>query len=439
MSPRKDEDALHAATLWTAAMSKPAATQLKALASVLTDDIAVGSTVSGKEEVLAWLGSWPGKSMIRTGTWLEPAVAGDEVHVTCMFDKKAAYYAAELTLSVDRGGLIRKASMVVLPAPQPLGGAIHRVWGPRRALDRLPEHLADAYGITARKTTQLDNGVLKVETKDDGPLVVRVFPTDRPVAETKGDAAVLGFLEQQGFPAERSVAPVSVFEGQPVLVTGFVAGKQAAPTLRNVSAMGGLLGRLHALEGGPKAVKRKAGGLHLYTADTSIRGEIDTAIRCLEAGAFRGTDKRYEALMVALHEADDFAGLPTALSHPDFHFKNIVATKDELVPIDWAGAGTAPRVLALGFLLFYGSLAQTATGWDPKRVDAMMAGYLEHVPVTGNEVDHLAGAMLHRMLVHEAYGWCVGMASQRKPDPAREWPTNASMCEAIAEHVRMLT
>ena len=428
-------DKLHAASLWMAAMSKPAATQFKALAAVLADDIAISSR-SGKDEVLEWLGSWPGKSLIRTGTWLEPAVDGDEVHVKCMFDKKAAYYAGELTLSVDGDGIIRKASMLVLPAPQPLGGAIQRVWGPRRAVERLPDHLADAHGITARKTTQLDNGVFKVETKDDGPLVVRVFPADRPVAEVKGDAAVLGFLEQREFPAERCVAPVSTFEGQGVLVTGFVPGKQPTATLRNASAMAGLLGRLHALKGAPKAVKREAGGLHLYSAGTSIRSEIDTAIRSLEAGAFRGTDKRYDALMVALHEADDFAGLPVALSHPDFHFKNMVATKDDLVPIDWAGAGTAPRVLALGFLLFYGSLVQT--GWDPKRVGAIVASYLEHVPITDDEVDHLAGAMLHRMLIHEVYGWCVGMASQRKPGPAKEWPTNAPMCEAIAERVRGL-
>ena len=86
---------------------------------------------------------------------------------------------------------------------------------------------------------------------------------------------------------------------------------------------------------------------------------------------------------------------------------------------------------------WHGSLIEG--GWDPKRVDAMVASYLEHVAITDDEVDHLAGAMLHRMLIHETYGWCVAMANRQKPGKAKEWPTNATMCEAIAERVRGLT
>lgn len=323
------------------AMSKPGATELKALATVLAEDVSLRGH-AGKDEVLNWIKSWPGKSLFRTGSWREPSVVGDQVRVTCMFDSKAAYYSGELTLSFDRDGRIAKPSLVVLPAPEPLGGVINRVWGPRRSLDQLTDHLGDSYGITVRSTTPLDNGVLKVETKDAGRLVARVFPADRPVAEVEGDAAILGFLEKQGFPAERCAGPVSVLDGQGLLLTHFVEGKQPAATSGNAAAMAGLLGRLHTLKGGPKAARRDSGGLHLYSADTTVRSELDTAVRSLEAGAFRGTDKKYDALRVALLEADDFAGLPAALSHPDFHFKNMVATTKAIVPIDWAGVGKAP-------------------------------------------------------------------------------------------------
>lgn len=426
-------DKVRAATLWMEAMSKPGATQLKALAPVVAEHVAM-VTRSGRSEVLEWMRSWPGKSMIRTGTWLEPAVVGGEVRVTCMFDAKAAYHRGELTLSFDADGIITNAAFVVSPAPEPLGGVILRVWGPRRGLDRLPDHLVATYGVEVKTTTALDNGVIKVDSRQHGRLVARVFPGDRPVAEVEGDAAVLTFLEKQGFPAERCAGPVSVLDGQPVLLTHFVEGKQPVATLRNATAMAGLLGRLHALKGGPKAARREAGGLHLYSADTTIESEVNTALACLEVAASRGTDQRYEKLRLALLEADDFAGLPTALSHPDVGFKNTIATKEALVPIDWAGVGKAPRVLALGMLLFYGSLAKA--GWDPKRVDAMLAAYREHVDVTGDEVDHLATAMQHRMLIHETYAWCLAKAQRRTFTSMGEWPQQIPTTEAIADHVR---
>lgn len=431
MSSKNDK--LRAATFWMDAMSNPSATQLKALAPVVADDIDMASR-AGKDVVLEWMKSWPGKSLIRTGTWLEPAVVRDEVRVTCMFDEKAAYHHGELTLSFDAQGLITRASLVVSPAPEPLGSVILRVWGPRRSLDRLPDHLAATYGIEAKTTVPLDNGVLRVETSDHGRLVVRVFPAHRPVDEVKGDAAVLAFLEAQGFPAERRAGPVSILDGQGVLLTHFVEGKQPAATSRNAVAMADLLGRLHALEGGPKAARRESGGMHLYSADTSVESETNTAIACLEVAASRGADNKYEKLRLALLESDDFAGLPTALSHPDFHFKNTVAAKDGLVPIDWAGVGKAPRVLALAVLLFYGS--QTKTGWDSKRVDAMLSAYGEHIDVTDDELDHLASAMQHRMLIHETYAWSVAKAQRRTFTSMGEWPKQIPTCEAMASYVR---
>lgn len=423
---------LSAARVWTAAMSKPGATQLKALGAAVVDDISISGHV-GREATLERLRTWPGKAMFRTGEWGEPEAYRDHVTVKCLFDSKAAYYSGTLTLGFDKHGLINSAQLVVTAAPEPLGGVVNRVWGPRRGLDQLPEHLATTYGVKVKKVTPLDNGVLRVDRGDGEPWVVRVFPIDRPLAEVKGDAAVLKFLDTKGYPAERCAGDVSSHEGQGVLVTEFIKGKEPSSSAANVKQMADLLGRLHALKGGPKATKRPSGGLHLFTPDPSVRGEIDMAKTCLTAGAFRGTDKRYDQLAEGLEAADDFSALPTALTHPDFHFKNTVAGPDGLVPIDWAGAGTAPRVLALATLLFYGSLAPK--GWDAKKVDAMFDAYRQHVSPTAAEIDRLAEAMQLRMLIHETYSWCVGMATQRKPSSRKDWPDNDKTCREIAAHV----
>ena len=58
--------------------------------------------------------------------------------------------------------------------------------------------------------------------------MARVFPAARPAGAAGGDAAILDFLAGPDFPAERCAAPdpVSVLDGQDVLVTDYV---QAVP------------------------------------------------------------------------------------------------------------------------------------------------------------------------------------------------------------------
>lgn len=419
------------ARLWMDAMSKPGPTQLKALADVIDDNFST-SSLKSKADALAWFGTWPGKSMFRTGAWGKPSVEGQVVTTTCLFDSKAAYHRGIVRITLGEDGLITHAAIDVRAAPEPLGGVIHRVWGNRAGLERLPEHLARTYRVTAKKVTRLDNGVLRVDRPKGPPWVVRVFPVDRPLVDVKGDAAILRFLEQRDYPAERCVEETSSFEGQGVLITEFVKGTKATDTEATWTKLAGMLGRLHSLTGGLKAVKRNAGGLHLYTAECTLRSEIDTARASLKAGSFRGTDKTWRALREALDKADDFASLPVGLSHPDFHIKNMVSANGALVPIDWAGAGHAPRVLSLGIVLFYGAI--TPKGWSPKRVNAMAAAYGEHIKPSTSEFDRLAEAMKHRMLIHETYSWCVGMAARRKPGTMKEWPHNNQSCEEIAEH-----
>ena len=88
------------------------------------------------------------------------------------------------------------------------------------------------------RLTELDLGVYRVGRRDGPDWVARVFAADRPLAAAEGDAALLRRLEQQEFPAERCAAqePVSVHEGQGVLVTRYVPGTRADGSRREPSA-----------------------------------------------------------------------------------------------------------------------------------------------------------------------------------------------------------
>ncbi len=147
----------------------------------------------------------------------------------------------------------------------------------RSGMDSLAEHLATTYGIRVNGTRSLDVGVLRVDRADGPAWVARIFPMARPLNVTRGDAEVLAYLADAGYPAERVAAsePVSEHDGQAVLVTQFVEGKAPRSTQATLRQLGEMLGALHTLpdpparsgcawhhlafEGGPGAEIARAG------------------------------------------------------------------------------------------------------------------------------------------------------------------------------------
>lgn len=323
---------------WTTALSSTGVKPLKALEEVLDNNVRT-TNLTSKAAVLNWFKTSPSKPMFRTGTWQKPTVSGDVVTFVSQFHPKAAYHNAKVSITVGKSGLITEATVLILAAPDPLGTVINRVWGQRAGIDRLPDHLAEAYGVKVKTIKQLDNGVFHVNLAKGGPWIVRVFPSDRPIKDVEGDATVLRFLESKNYPAEHCAANVSVHDGQGVLVTNLIEGPKPNPGTDIERQFGDLLGRLHSLTGAPKAVRREAGGLHLYTVDGTVGSEIETARTSLEAAAFRGTDKAWDTLSAGFGEARDFRSLPKVLIHPDPGCANAIFTAGELVAIDWGGAG----------------------------------------------------------------------------------------------------
>jgi Ser/Thr protein kinase RdoA (MazF antagonist) len=302
----------------------------------------------------------------------------------------------------------------------------------RPGAELLVGHLEDRYGIDIAGTTELDAGVIRVERCDGPPWVARRFVTGRDPSRVEGDAEVLRFLERQGVPAERCAhpEPVSTLDGRAVLVTTYVEGKPAANTKTVRRNLGALLGRINAMEPEPGPTRRPAGSLH-HLPDYEGRPAQDLAaaralLADLEARVDPAHQQLYDSLLALLGNGDSGDGLPEGFLHPDATRSNVIATPEGLVLVDWAGAGTGPRLASLAVLLHSAG---------PKQVADVLAGYRAHVELTAEELDRVEGVLWIRPLWLACWQCWLAVVSPRvtrgfvpEPEPER--------IAAIAEQVR---
>ena len=280
--------------------------------------------------------------------------------------------------------------------------------------ERLLAHLRDRYGIDPVAATRLSvhkTYVFRVDRKDGSPWVARAFPPARPRAGVEGDAAILRFLERQGYPAERLAAgdAVSDFDGSAVLVTRFVEGDQLPRGAVKFAMMGDLLGRLHALPyddsaGRPGGASgedpgREGTPRQDLLAALSFLDAVDTKVAAAERG-------RFEQLRDQVRAADDGHGLPEGLLHgnllhaPD----HAVLSGQGPVAINWKASGRGPRLADFAYLIW-------GTGsWNPRRpnqrrIDAAVSAYRRHVELTDDELDRLAAVMYIRTLYLACFGY----------------------------------
>ena len=275
----------------------------------------------------------------------------------------------------------------------------------RIGLELLPAHLEQIYGVGVQAVTELDTGVLRIDRVEGTPWVARVFSAERPLVEAQGDAEILHLVAQHDIPAERCVPdPVSTLEGQPVLVTELVPGRNARgdgrPAL--LRRLGDVLGQLHTLPVTDGAATRPAGSWHSLSIRGGGRIEDVIALGQLLADAQTrapaAQQGAFDDLRGALEDLDVGNGLPTALAHPDLCSANVILTPDDqAVLTDWTSAGAAPRVGPLGFLL-------ATTGGDERLVDAVVAGYRSHVTPTDDELARLPDSVRAFPLVLDCWG-----------------------------------
>ncbi len=298
-------------------------------------------------------------------------------------------------------------------------------------------HIEKCYDVGVRSLQRLDRGVFALELRDGRRWIARVFPADRSVEQAEGDARILQFLEQQSFPAERcaNTSPVSVLYGRSILVTEYIEGSATDASGRTLKAFGEMLGRLNSLLVEDDVVAREAGALHHYSHNgggpendlkaaaswlTAIEDRIPVQSRAL-----------YDSLCDQVANADTCHDLPEALIHPDAVLKNLLTTKsNDLILIDWTGAGRGPRIAALALLIWSGALQKG--GWSPRRVDAIVAGYRSHIRLEEHELDRLAPVMQIRPLVFACWRFRHAVNSQRSPDGTEWWWPDNELVQAIA-------
>jgi Ser/Thr protein kinase RdoA (MazF antagonist) len=291
-----------------------------------------------------------------------------------------------------------------------LGARMHH----EPAAERLVAHLRDCYGVDAVAATRLSvhkTYVFRIDRNDGDPWVARAFPPSRPRAGVEGDAAILRFLERQGYPAERLAADdaVSDFGGSAVLVTRFVEGGQLPDDAEKFAMMGDLLGRLHALPYDDSVSRPGGASGEDPSREGTPRQDLLAALAFLDsvdtkvAAADR---ERFERLRDKVRSADDGHGLPEGLLHgnllhaPD----HAVLTEQGPVAINWKASGRGPRLADFAFLIW-------GTGsWNPRRpnqerIDAAVSAYRRHVEPTDDELDRLEAVMYIRTLYLVCFGY----------------------------------
>ena len=285
-------------------------------------------------------------------------------------------------------------------------------------------HLETTYGIGVERVTLIES-VHRVDRSDGPPWIARTFPAERPVDAVEGDATILRFLEEHGYPAERVAAPspVSVLDGRAVLVTELVEGTNGRPDRRpeTFRAMGDLLGRLQTLPPGDGAVARPAGSWHHLSKAGGARAEDVAALDALLV------EPQHAPLRDELAAIDLLDDLPHALLHPDFSTPNAMLTPEGPVLIDWTGAGRGPRLAGLGLLLACCAGIMGA-------VDAVIDGYAPHVTLEADELDRLGGAIRQFGLVLDC--WTAVFHPGTCSHVVAALPDNAARAEALADKAR---
>jgi Ser/Thr protein kinase RdoA (MazF antagonist) len=304
--------------------------------------------------------------------------------------------------------------------------------------EELRSHIAERYGFRAHTLFNFDEDVVLLR-RDGGPSwVARVFGPQRRRTAVEGDAEILRWLAANDYPAERCATddPVSSLGDCTVLVTEAVAAVPRAQRRQTIKDAGGirglgeLLGVLHTLPSGD-APGRAGGGWH-HMVDGSPADELAAAGEWLEQAeadaSFRDV-AHYGELADALEFADAGAGLPEALTHPDFVLANVVASPGPaMVLVDWTGAGRGPRLSTLAFLLW------AEGGKDLRRVDLALSGYCRRVKLERQELARLEPAITARPLVLDI--WRLRQRGLSAADAARSAADHRRLAGAIAARVR---
>jgi Ser/Thr protein kinase RdoA (MazF antagonist) len=293
--------------------------------------------------------------------------------------------------------------------------------------ERLLAHLRDRYGIDAVAATKLSvhkSYVFRIDRKHGEPWVARAFPPARPRAGVEGDAAILRFLEHQGYPAERLAVddPVSDFDGSAVLVTRLLEGGGLPDRTEKFAMMGELLGRLHALPYDDSVSRLGGASGEDPSREGMPRQDLLAALAFLDAVDMKvvpAERERFERLRNKVRSADDGDGLPESLLHGNLLHapEHAVLTDQGPVAINWKASGRGPRLADFAYLI-WGTGSRNPRRPNQERIDAAVNAYRRHVELTDDELERLEAVMYIRTLYLVSFGYRRALNEGTK---FREW------------------
>jgi Ser/Thr protein kinase RdoA (MazF antagonist) len=185
----------------------------------------------------------------------------------------------------------------------------------------------ERYGVEVDRATPFydepEKAIYRLDVVSGLPLVVRLFPPDRPTERVEGDGEILRFLAEHHLPVEHVVPAVdgratSCSEGRGVLVTRLIPGGAPVLSADSLEQMGALLGRLHALPApapGEEHLARRAGSLP--RDDLALAGQWLASAHTRLPPDRRGEHDVLRGAIDATHDCEDSrSGSPTRTAIP---------------------------------------------------------------------------------------------------------------------------
>lgn len=296
----------------------------------------------------------------------------------------------------------------------------------------LAEALLAEYDVRLISVHALAHGggkpVYRVTCNDGTQWIVRALPPDANdyLRSSLANAAIiLAYLARQHYPAERILSTTNghstaAHDGWQLLVTsnlgvplqtwpgnkdGAEAHAEPPVGLCDYHRLGATLGRLHALpmDGTPlpDAINLPRRDLVWVAGQlASWEGRVPAALR-----------SEYSHLVAVVDGTDFCEGLPQVLLHSDCHPWNAVRTQtDEIVLVDWDGAGIGPTVIDVGQLIGKCHLGKGRP--NEEVIQALVSGYSRYRRLTAAEIARLPDAC---RTVH----WCCWAAISHNASTAR--------------------
>ena len=221
-----------------------------------------------------------------------------------------------------------------------------------------------------------------------------------------------------------------------LLITRFVGGVSVDYSSSDLYLLGNTLGKLHALSIVdapmlPKAEMLPASELaYVWSELIKVADRIPKVLQ-----------PYYNILAEAIHTLNRCESAPLVVIHNDCHPGNAIRiSSEEVLLIDWYGAGLGPAVIDGGFLLVsceipYLGLSSLSPGED--RMAAIIDGYCQSSILTSMELDLLPDAIRFRSLVYGAVSFANAISKREaKPYDSQWWWMRYTGADEIAARAR---